>query len=176
MHRGLWRTIYGITTAVILTGLGAVAYCVNTNRVLGAIGSLTLFIAGVIAFRMAWEIDVLHRRRMRLASEERLLVAERGIFERDTEHARRTLEDEERATREHFRIRRAELLRQIENERDEMRARYDNERAKVQRAAFRKGFEMAAKGVGVDSAPADVIYLPFVASGETIMGTGTARQ
>jgi hypothetical protein len=176
VKRGLWRTIYGITTAVVLTGLGAVAYCVDTNRVLDAIGSLTLFIAGVIAFRMAWEIDVLHRRRMRLAAQERLLEAERGVFERDSERARRELADQERASREAFRVKRTELLRQVDRERDMMRTENDNNKSRWERAAFRKGFEMAENGIGVESHPAEVIYLPFGSQAETIMGTGTTRQ
>lgn len=171
----VWRTIYGITSAIILAGLGATGYCVFTHRPDGAIGSLALFIVGVIGFRMAWEIDILHRRRMRLAEQERLFEAERGVYDRDVDRARHELAAEEREMALKFNIERAAVYRQLEEERDKMQIDFDAQKAKIRNAAFAKGFEMGENGIAAEPRNADVIVLPVGANSPTIMGTGTAN-
>lgn len=171
----VWRTIYGTTLAIVLAGLGATTYCVFTHRPDGAIGSLALFLVGVIAFRMAWEIDVLHRRRMRLATEERLFEAERGVHERDVDRARHELADEERAMVHKLNVERATLHRQLDDERDQLQIEFDAKKAAIRNAAFAKGFEMGENGIAAESRNADVIVLPVGANAPTIMGTGTTH-
>lgn len=171
----VWRTIYGTTSAIVLAGLGATGYCVFTRRPDGAIGSLALFLVGVIAFRMAWEIDVLQRRRMRLAAEERLFEAERGVYELDVDRARHELADEERALMQKLNVERATLYRQLDDDRDRMQIEFDAKRAAIRNAAFAKGFEMGENGIAADPRNADVIVLPVGANAPTIMGTGTTH-
>lgn len=175
MKQRVWRTIYGTTSAIVLAGLGATAYCVITHRPDGAIGSLAAFLVGVIAFRMAWEIDVLHRRRMRLAEQERLFEAERCLYDNDVARARRELADEEHAMHTRFNIERALLYRRIDEERETMDTNLANKRAAIQRAAFKKGFEMGKNGVAADARNADVIVLPVGDNAPNIMGTGTTN-
>lgn len=172
----VWRTIYGTTSAIVLAGLGGVAYCVATDRPLGAIGCLALFLVGIISLRTAWEIDVLQRRRMRLAGQERLFEAERGVFERDTERARRELADQDRAMREALDAERTKMRRELDTERDKLETEFANKKALWQRQAFTKGFETGQNGIAPEARHADVIVLPVGANAPTIMGTGTTNQ
>jgi hypothetical protein len=172
----VWRTIYSTTAATTLAGLGGVAYCVATDRPLGAIGCLALFLVGVIGLRTAYEIDILQRRRMRLAEQERLFEAERGVYDRDLDRARRELADQERVMRKALDAERAQIRADLDAERDRAEVEFANRKALVQRAAFAKGFEMGQHGVLTEQRHADVIVLPVGANTPTIMGTGTTNQ
>lgn len=172
----VWRMIYATTITTVFAGLGAVAYCVDTDRIIGAIGSLTLFIAGVIAFRMAWEIDVLHRRRMRLAAQERNFEAERCIYDADLDRVRHELAAEEEAAHVAIAVERATMARELRAERERMQIEYAGMKTTWQMAAFAKGFEMGENGMAPEQYSADVIVLPVGANAPTIMGTGTTRQ
>jgi hypothetical protein len=172
----VWRTIYGITGAVALAGLGLIGYSVITHRPDGAIGSLALFLVAVIGFRMAWEIDVLQRRRMRLVGQERAFEAERGVFDRDMERTLRDLADQERAMRDTFSIERRQLRAELDAERDQMETDFANRKGLIERHAFRKAFEMAQNGIATEQRPADVIVLPVGENAPAMMGTGTTNQ
>jgi hypothetical protein len=172
----VWRTIYATTITTVLAGLGAIVYCVATNRSTAAIGSLTLFLVGVIGFRMAWEIDVLHRRRMRLTSQERLFEAERCVYDADIDRARHELAAQEEAAHVAIAVERANMARDLRAERDQMRIEFASMKTTWQMAAFAKGFEMGENGIAPEQHSADVIVLPVGANAPTIMGTGTTRH
>lgn len=172
----VWRTIYAATSALTLAGLGGVVYCVATDRPLGSIGCLAFLIIGAQAFRMVWDMQTLHKRRMKLADQERLFEAERGVYERDVDRARHELATEERAMTQKFNIERATLYRQIDDERDQMQTDFDAKKAALRNAAFKKGFEMGQNGIAAEPRNADVIVLPVGANSPTIMGTGTTNQ
>lgn len=172
----VWRTtIYATTSAIVLAGLAATAYCVLTHRPDGAIGSLALFLVGVIGFRMAWEIDILHRRRMRLAEQERLFEAERGVYDRDLERARRDLADTERVMRKAADAERCKIRDDLDAERDRMEIDFANKKATLERRAYALGFKLGQTGVLPEQRHADVIVLPVGEHAPTIMGTGTAN-
>lgn len=168
--------IYATTITTVFAGLGAVAYCVYTDRTIGAIGSLTLFITGVIGFRMVWEIDVLHRRRMRLAEQERLFEAERCVYDADLDRVRHELAAQEEAGQVAVAAERAAMARELRVERERMSIEYAGMKTAWQMAAFAKGFEMGENGMAPEQYSADVIVLPVGANSPTIMGTGTTRQ
>jgi hypothetical protein len=170
-----WRLAYSTTITAALAGLGAIAYCVAHNRPTLAIGSLAAFLVAVIAFRMVWEIDVLHRRRMRLAAQERGFEADRGVFEQDKERAMRDLTDRERAMRDQATIERKNLRREIEAERDRLETDLANKKALIERKAVQLAFQMAENGIAEEQRPADVIVLPVGQNAPTIMGTGTTH-
>lgn len=170
-----WRLAYGTTISGALAGLAAIAYCVAHDRPTLAIGSLAAFLVAVIGFRMVWEIDVLHRRRVHLAEQERTFVAERGVFESDKERTLRELTDQERAMTDSFTIERKQLLVELADERDRLETDLANKKALIERKAVRLAFEMAKNGIAAEQRPADVIVLPVGENAPTIMGTGTAN-
>lgn len=171
-----WRTIYAATLTTTIAGLGAIAYCVVTSRPTGAVAGLAVFLLGLICFRMSYEVDSLQRRRDSLANQERLLQAERGVFERDTERARRELADQDRATHETLNAERDKADRQLTQQRDAMVTEFANHRAKLERAAFAKAWDMCKNGVAPEHRSADVIVLPVGTNAPTIIGTGTSHQ
>ncbi|MFC1420817.1 hypothetical protein [Streptacidiphilus cavernicola] len=171
-----WRAIYAAALTVTTAGLGATADCVLTSRPDGAIGSLALFIAGVVAFRMAWEIDILNRRRVSLTTQERLFEAERGVYERDIDRARHDLAAEEHALRKQRSADRAALCEQLAEERDKMQVEFDAKKTEIKKAAFKMGWQMRENGVATEHRNADVIVLPVGTNAPTIMGTGTSHQ
>lgn len=170
-----WQLIYGTTLTASLAGLGGIAYCVVHNLPTLAIGSLAFFLIAVIGFRTAWEINILHGRRMRLNAQERAFEARQGVFELDKERTLRELADQEGAMRQALDAERAKLRRELADEQDRMETELANKKAMIQRKAVRLAFKMAENGIAPEQQPAEVIVLPVGENRPTIMGTGTTN-
>lgn len=168
-----WRLIYGTSLIGGATGAGIIAGGLHSDDPTAAVAGLALLFVSLMAFRMVYEQVSLRRSRKALSTQERLLQAERGVLERDTERTRRELADQERDQSAAIDCERAALYRQVEEERDRMSIEFANTRAELQRAAFRKGFQMGEEGIGKEVRAADVIYLPFGAERPTSMESGT---
>lgn len=174
--RHTWRLIYGITLVGGAIGAALILSGVRSNDPTTAVAGLSLLFTSLMAFRTTYEHAWLQCARKALGDQERLLQAERGVWERDTERTRRELADQERDQEEAIACEREALLRQVEEERDRMLIEFANKRAELQRAAFQKGFEMGENGIGKEPRSADVIYLPFSGKMPTTMETGTMHN
>lgn len=170
------RLIYSITLTGTGFGAALILTALTLDRPTIAVAGLALCLIALTAFRMAYEQATLHQQRADIGEQQRLVQAERSIFERDTERARRALHDRETELAEGVARDRARLCREIEDERDRMQTDFANKLALKQREAFQKGFEMGENGIGSESSSANVIYLPLGGNGATIMGTGTTHN
>lgn len=170
------RLIYGTTLTSAATGAGIILASLTTSNPTTAVAGLALCFTSLLVFRMVYEQATLRQQRRNASEQERLLQAERSIFERDTERARRELHDREQELAESSERERETLHRQVADERDQLLTECADLKAAWERAAFRKGFEMGENGIGEEIRPADVIYLPFPSQERTIMGTGTTHK
>lgn len=174
--RHTWRLIYGTTLIGGAIGAALIASGVRSHDPTTAVAGLSLLFTSLMAFRTTYEQAWLQRSRKTLGDQERLLQAERGVWERDTERTRRELADQERDQMEAIASERETMHRQLEDERDRMHTDFANKKAEMQRAAFQKGFEMGENGIGKESRSADVIYLPFGDGRPTTMAPGTMHN
>jgi hypothetical protein len=174
--RHTWRLIYGTTLVGGAIGAALILSGVHTSDPTTAVAGLSLLFTSLMAFRTTYEQVCLRRARKALGNQERLLQAERGVWERDTERTRRELADQEHDQAEAIACEREALHRQLEEERDRMLIDFANKRAELQRAAFQKGFEMGENGIGKEPRSAEVIYLPFSGGRPTTMETGTMHR
>lgn len=171
--RSTWRLVYGITLLGGAVGAATIVQSLHSGDPTTAVGGLAVLFTCLMTFRTVYEQASLRRARRALGDQERLLQAERGVLERDTDRTRRELADQEREQAATLASERAELREAVEAERDRMNTKYANKKAEWQRSAFRKGFEMGQSGVGKEARDAEVIYLPFSADRPTTMETGT---
>ena len=176
MRQTRQRLIYSITLTGTAAGAALIIKALTHDRPTTAVAGLALCLIALMVFRMAYEQATLQRQRADVGEQQRLVQAERSIFERDTERARRALHDRETELAEGVAQERAALHREIEDERDRMQTEFANKLAVKQREAFQVGFDMGKNGVGSESSFANVVYLPFGGPGATIMGTGTTHN